>query len=348
MSLVYAGSFEDAVTTKAIRLSEHNIDKSEGLASLKKKSSFLMAECFQNVVRHNEGDKISHYHPAQQGFFLTRSRDHMYYIASANIIQNDIVKSLKEKLEHINELDKDALKAMYIEVLRNKGLSEKGGAGLGLIEMARKSGHPLSFDFKKIGDLDSLFYLLIQMKSAKDENESELIEIKDIEEIHQVMIDNDILLIYKGDFSQQAISPITNMLETNLKSHDLEHYENKKIFVTLVEMIQNVSTHAVEKDGVKSGILAISRNGNNIQLGCGNFVENGKVEKISDHIEKLNKMNFDSLRKLYKDSLFKTTMEDFKAELGLIDIAKTSKNPLKYNFSNNMNGGTFYSLMVDF
>ena len=84
MSLVYAGSFEDAVTTKAIKLSEHNIDKSEDLASLKKKSSFLMAECFQNVVRHNEGEKISHYHPAQQGFFLTRSREHMYYIAQLN------------------------------------------------------------------------------------------------------------------------------------------------------------------------------------------------------------------------------------------------------------------------
>jgi hypothetical protein len=348
MSLVYAGSFEDAVTTKAIKLSEHNLSKSEDLTSLKKKSSFLMAECFQNVVRHNEGEKISKYHPAQQGFFLTRSRDHMYYIASANVIQNEFIPSLKENLNHINELDKDELKKLYMDVLRNKGLSEKGGAGLGLIEMARKSNHPLTFDFKKVGDEDSLFYLLIQMKNLKSEEESQLIDIADVEEIHRIMIDNDILLIYKGDFSQEAISPITNMLETNLKSHDLEHYENKKIFVTLVEMIQNISTHAVEQNGVKPGILAISRKGEKIQLGCGNFVANGARDKISAHIQEINELDSESLRKRYKESLFKTTLEDYKAELGLIDIAKTSKNPLQFHFDDNIDDKSFYSLMVDF
>ena len=106
MSLVYAGSFEDTVTTKAIKLSEHNIDKSEDLASLKKKSSYLMAECFQNVVRHNEQEKYAQYHPAEQGFFMSRSRKHMYYIACMFINVSPIMHSYACAKKHAKELGK--------------------------------------------------------------------------------------------------------------------------------------------------------------------------------------------------------------------------------------------------
>jgi len=348
MSLVYAGSFEDAVTTKAIKLSEHNIDKSDDLVKLKRKSSYLMTECFQNVVRHHEKEKYTQYHPAEKGFFMSRSIKNMYYIASSNIVDQNVIPELKEKLEHINELKKDELKSLYMDVLKNKGLSEKGGAGLGLIEMARKSGHPLSFDFKNLSENNALFYFLIQLNSNGDESLSTKIDIKEVKDIHRIMIENDILLIYKGDFSQESIAPIINMLETNLKSHDIEHLENKKIFVTLVEMIQNITNHSIEiKNRVKPGILAVSRKGGSFQLGAGNFMLKKNVEKLEGHIEKLNKMSFDELRKSYKEALFKTTLEDYKAELGLLDIAKTSRNQLQIHMSDEMGENPFYSFMVD-
>lgn len=347
MSLVYAGSFDDAVTTKAIKLSEHNLDKSEDLAKLKKKSSYLMAECFQNVVRHHEGERYTQYHPAEQGFFMTRSVGHMFYIASSNIVDHSLISGLKEKLSQVNDMSKDELKALYMDVLRTKGLSEKGGAGLGLIEMARKSGHPLTFDFKNKGKDHDLFYFLIQLNSKAEELESELIDIADVEEIHQIMIDNDILLIYKGDFSQESISPIINMLETNLNSHDIEHLENKKIFVTLVEIIQNITNHGITMNGVKPGILVISKKNGVYQLGAGNFMKKDDVEKVQKTILRLNEMSFEELRKEYKDALFKTTMEDYKAELGLVDIAKTCKNKLNINISDEVGEYPFYSFMVD-
>ncbi len=348
MSLIYAGSFEDAVTTKAIKLSEHNLEKLEDLNKLKKKSSYLMTECFQNVVRHNEGEKYSNYHPAEQGFFMSRSIKHMYYIASSNIVDSSVKQGLQENLLKINELSKDELKGLYMDVLKNKSLSEKGGAGLGLIEMARKSGNPLSFDFKSLSEAEDLFYLLIHLNSTSGEKESKLIDIKDVEEIHQIMIRNDILLIYKGDFSEHSIAPIINMLETNLKSHDIEHLENKKIFVTLVEMIQNISDHALEiKNGIKPGILVISRQGGNFQLGAGNFIEKQSVNQLEDRIDKLNKMSFEELRTSYKEALFKTTLEEYKAQLGLLDIAKTSKNKLQISISDDLGDNPFYSFMVD-
>lgn len=348
MSLVYAGSFKDDVTTKAIKLSEHNIEKSEDLASLKRKSSFLMAECFQNVVRHNEPEKISNFHPAKQGFFMTRSWKHMYYIASSNIVSKDIVPEFKKKLQNLNELNKEELKDIYMTTLKSKGLSEKGGAGLGLIEMARKSGHPLTFDFKDISDEHALFYLLIQMKSKESGDNSEVIRIKDVEEVHQIMIDNDILLIYKGDFSEESIAPIINMLETNLQSHEKEQLENKKVFVSLVEMIQNMSKHALEENGVRKGILAISKVNDRYQIGAGNFIQLGAEESISKHLELINGASFEELRTMYKEGLLNSTLKDEDVQIGLMDVAKTSKHDLQFHFSNKIGDYPFFSLMIDF
>ena len=348
LSLVYAGSFKDIVTTKAIKLSEHNLEKSEEVANLKKKSSFLMAECFQNVVRHNEPEKSKKYHPAAQGFFMTRSIGHMYYIASSNIVDEEVVKILKDNLENLNEKSPEELKDMYITGLKKRGLSEKGGAGLGLIEMARKSGNPLTYDFKKLtGDL-SAYYLLIQMKSAKSEGEIEVMTINEVEDIHQIMVDNDILLIYKGDFSEEAISPIINMLDTNLQSHEIEYLENKKVFVTLVEMIQNISKHGIERNGVKSGILVIGRKGGHFQLGAGNFVNQEDKAILTQHIDMINNAEYDDLRAMLREALLKTTIEGTEGRIGLMDMAKTSKKKLHYRFDQDLGEHPFYSFMVKF
>ncbi len=48
-------------------------------------------------------------------------------------------------MEQINNLDKDGLKDLYKEIIKNTTISEKGGAGLGFVDMARKSGQPLEY-----------------------------------------------------------------------------------------------------------------------------------------------------------------------------------------------------------
>ncbi|MEQ8521642.1 MAG: SiaB family protein kinase, partial [Vicingaceae bacterium] len=222
------------------------------------------------------------------------------------------------------------------------------GAGLGLIEMARKSGNPLSYGFKKLTEKLYAYYLLIQMKSNKSEEEPDIMKIKEVEDIHQIMIDNDILLIYKGDFSEEAISPIINMLDTNLQSHELEHLENKKVFVTLVEMIQNISKHGLKKDGVKAGILVVARKGGHFQLGAGNFVEAKSEDILDKHINLINTADYDDLRAMLRDALLKTTIEGTEGRIGLMDMAKTSKKKLHYHFDHEMGGNPFYSFMVKF
>ena len=78
-------------------------------------------------------------------------REQQYYsIASGNAILTENVDALKSRIDHINSLDKEGLKDMYKQIMRNDDVSEKGGAGLGLLDMARKSGDQLSYQFDTI------------------------------------------------------------------------------------------------------------------------------------------------------------------------------------------------------
>ena len=48
---------------------------------------------------------------------------------------------------------------MYKDIIKNSDISDKGGAGLGFVDMARKSGRKLEFDFEKLDDNFSFFSL---------------------------------------------------------------------------------------------------------------------------------------------------------------------------------------------
>jgi len=46
-------------------------------------------------------------------------------------------------LDEINNLQTDEIRNVYRQMLSNAQFSDKGGAGLGLIEMAKKTGNKL-------------------------------------------------------------------------------------------------------------------------------------------------------------------------------------------------------------
>jgi hypothetical protein len=69
------------------------------------------------------------------------------------------VKYLTEKIEKINSLSNDELKEMYKFILNYQKLSSKGGGGLGLIDIARKSDKKLEYVFYPYND-NYYFYRL--------------------------------------------------------------------------------------------------------------------------------------------------------------------------------------------
>ena len=73
------------------------------------------------------------------------------------------VADISGKIDYINSLDRDQLKAYYKEVLNNGVLSKKGGGGLGLIDIARRSGSKLEYNIREINEGFSFFTLTVKI-----------------------------------------------------------------------------------------------------------------------------------------------------------------------------------------
>ena len=83
-----------------------------------------------------------------------------YAVSAGNMMNQADVAGLSAQLETLRSMDKPALKALYKEKLRRPRLPD-GGAGLGLIDVARRANQPLSWSFREIDDRYRFFSLSV-------------------------------------------------------------------------------------------------------------------------------------------------------------------------------------------
>ena len=132
------------------------LENSVGKSQLKK-VFFISVETLQNMLIH--GHKNSN--GTQRNFFMILKKVDRIEIVSANLINNKSVLGLQSIIDKINSFDDpSALKQYYMDHLENNQISDKGGAGLGFITIAMKSGNKLAVEFKKIDEQFSMFKLI--------------------------------------------------------------------------------------------------------------------------------------------------------------------------------------------
>jgi hypothetical protein len=164
LMLVYEGEVTQEVTKAFTALAERNLEKNDENGKVTKKVYHVMVECLQNISKH--ADDVSSVSSSnlkkglvKNGIFVVGKDEGSYFITSGNPIDKANIQTLKDMIDHINSLNKDEIKALYKEKIKASRISESGGAGLGFIDMVKKTGNKLAYCFKKIDD-DNYFFLL--------------------------------------------------------------------------------------------------------------------------------------------------------------------------------------------
>lgn len=159
ITLVYEGEITHQITKAFTSLTESNMAKEEESNTVQKKVFHVMVECLQNISKHADSFGSDDFLFAGRGIFMVSKGDVEYHVTTGNVIENAKIEELTRILDHINVLDKEGLKQLYKTQMREGRLSEKGGAGLGFIDIARKTGRKLDFHFLSIDEENSFFIL---------------------------------------------------------------------------------------------------------------------------------------------------------------------------------------------
>lgn len=132
---------------------------------LRKRVYTLSVECLENILKHSDLNKenseiIMKFPPR----FIIEKIAGDFLIHTGNIVLNENKEILIPKLNKLNSLDPEEINAFYLKSLANAEISEKGGAGLGLIVMAKTTKQKIKFDFENINSKYSYFAMQLNLK----------------------------------------------------------------------------------------------------------------------------------------------------------------------------------------
>jgi hypothetical protein len=134
------------------------LDKRGMNITIRKKVYAAMVESLENIYKHQ--DHIDNDNAYLPKFSLHFNNQNLSMLVS-NSILNHKVSLLKNKLDKVNSLDKEGLKDLYKNTILSGNVSPKGGAGLGIINIAKVSENKINYTFLPINDKYSYFTINI-------------------------------------------------------------------------------------------------------------------------------------------------------------------------------------------
>lgn len=124
----------------------------------------IFAACIeqtQNIKNYLAGKKFP---AASRNAIMTIARKNDRYILSfGNVIEKNDTGNLVKRIETVNSLDKAGLRSFYREQLRRGPSRRTGGAGLGLIDIARRASAKLAYLVQGIDGVCDFFILTVEI-----------------------------------------------------------------------------------------------------------------------------------------------------------------------------------------
>lgn len=163
--LHFEGQINEECIDQILEIAEQKLIEVEPNKKIRKRTFSIFVECLQNIYLHAYRNSLNH---AGEGkmvnhrISLTRLPEG-YLIETANPVSRLKVARIKDQIERINSLSKIDLDALYLQAWQRARFMPDKGAGLGFIDIARRSGSKLECDFKPLNGKSVFFMLKVKI-----------------------------------------------------------------------------------------------------------------------------------------------------------------------------------------
>lgn len=166
-------------------------------------------------------------------------------------------------------------------------------------------------------------------------------------DLFQLIRTNKVYVAYEGLFDQEIVKGFLSITENSLAEQGVQDGVKKKLFNVMMEALQNICKHqASAADQRTSAIFVLSGDEKNYYVQTGNLIGEEKVNDLQAYLNKLNALNADELKELYKTVRMQSTISEVGgAGLGFIDMIRKTGNALRYNFDVLPDGFRFFTLV---
>jgi hypothetical protein len=164
------GNIDSDVINKILDTVEDRMISSDELPKLRKKVYNVLVESLQNLYHHvDEVPKDFYDQEAERfGVVVIQKLERGYRIVTGNFVHVEHLPKLEERLQRINKSTFEEIKELYKFILNHQRISDKGGGGLGLVDIAKKTGRKLNYTFEKYNDEYCFFYMNIVIDDSEE------------------------------------------------------------------------------------------------------------------------------------------------------------------------------------
>jgi hypothetical protein len=171
--LSFKGNLTNDLVTALLEAVERRMTAIEPEQKSRKRVFNVVMECLQNLFHHNSRKipgAVEHTNENGEphGVVMIARSDKGYSIVTGNFMAGMDVEKLKTHLDRINSMDATELRDLYKETLADGHMSDKGGGGLGMIEIARKSGGKLEYGFVPYDQENTFFSLNVSVPTRTE------------------------------------------------------------------------------------------------------------------------------------------------------------------------------------
>lgn len=160
--LDFMGDITPEVIAENMHIIEEQLNDGNIKIALRKKVYLVAIETFQNLFHHVDQppkeieSSITGNH---FGIFIITKDGPFFRVSTGNYVTKDKVRFLKDRIDQINSLSDYEIKILYRDILNNNEFSQKGGGGMGMLDIVKKTGNKLDYFFYQINE-DYYFYSL--------------------------------------------------------------------------------------------------------------------------------------------------------------------------------------------
>lgn len=127
----------------------------------------IFVEQMQNIIRYSaeqlpgldEPDPSGNIIDLRYGILTIGQERSEYVVHSGNLVHAADVERIGSRLGALQAMSHEELRAAYKKQLRGTSDGHSKGAGIGLIEIARRASQPIEFDFMRV-DANTSFFAL--------------------------------------------------------------------------------------------------------------------------------------------------------------------------------------------
>jgi len=349
LMFVYRGGVTNENSIPLLMLLEKEMENSEFAHVGRKRLFMFVLESLQNVSRHSD-----HNEHAGMSIVVYSKTETGYTVATGNVLPAKNVNELKRRLEEINKLHPDEIRDAYRKMLSDSEFSDKGGAGLGLMEMAKKTGNKLDYAFFPMGK-DHAYFVLSKTVNSVGIGEhlgsaEKPFQGKNISQLERLMASSYIFFIWSAHISPDVEREVLTLTETKLTEEEVELNIRRRVFSVLIEILENVAKYSPGKEPEERfGMpVAMVRFEDDVySITTGNLIRNDNVEELRNKLELINKNDKMGLKELFRTSISgQTIRSESTGNMGLIDMARKSGSKLVYQFEQINELYSYYTLTV--